>query len=131
MEKLLALVYEEFRKLAAAKLGMEKQGQTLQSRCRSAFRRSRWTSADFVNCPAKPVHRECLHIREQAQSDSRFASSTKTLFGWSLLSQQMYAEAEPLLLAAPRPPARGYPVSHRPLHRLGQTRRSRQMAGGT
>jgi serine/threonine protein kinase/Tfp pilus assembly protein PilF len=44
------------------------------------------------------VLRECLAIREKQQPDAWATFNTRSLLGGALLSQQKYAEAEPLLL---------------------------------
>jgi eukaryotic-like serine/threonine-protein kinase len=49
---------------------------------------------------AEPLIRECLTIREKVQPDHWLTFNTKSMLGGSLLGQQKYAEAEPLLLAA-------------------------------
>ena len=48
---------------------------------------------------AEVLLRECLQIREKADADSWTTFSTMALLGGSLLAQQNYADAEPLLLA--------------------------------
>jgi hypothetical protein len=48
---------------------------------------------------AEPLLRECLAIREKTQPDVWSTFNTKSLLGGSLLGQEKYADAEPLLLA--------------------------------
>src|SRR5262249_33381926 len=48
---------------------------------------------------AEPVLRECLEIREKAQPDEWTTFETRSLLGGSLMGQQKYAAAEPLILA--------------------------------
>ena len=48
---------------------------------------------------AEPVLRECLAIREKVQPDEWTTFNTRSLLGGSLLGQNRYAEAEPLIVA--------------------------------
>ena len=48
---------------------------------------------------AEPVLRECLAVRDQIQPDDWTTFNTRSLLGVSLLGQEKYAEAEPLILA--------------------------------
>lgn len=47
---------------------------------------------------AEPLLRECLTSREKTQPDAWTTFPTRSMFGWALLGQKKYAEAEPLLL---------------------------------
>ena len=48
---------------------------------------------------AEPLLRECLAIREKAESDNWTTFNTQSMLGGTLLGQKKYAEAEPLLRA--------------------------------
>jgi serine/threonine protein kinase/tetratricopeptide (TPR) repeat protein len=48
---------------------------------------------------AEPLLRECLSIREKIQPEEWGTFNTQSMLGGSLLGQEKYAEAEPLLLA--------------------------------
>jgi tetratricopeptide (TPR) repeat protein len=51
------------------------------------------------NVEAEPLVRECLSIREAKEPHDWRTFNTKSLLGGSLLGQEMFAEAEPLLVA--------------------------------
>src|SRR4029078_3239845 len=80
-EKLLPLVYEELRKLAAAKLAQEKPGQTLQAtalvhdallRLVDGERAHHWDSrGHFFAAAAESMRRILIDIARQKQSDRR------------------------------------------------------------
>ena len=48
---------------------------------------------------AEPILRECLAIREKTQGDDWTTFNTSSMLGGSLLGQEKFVEAEPLLLA--------------------------------
>jgi hypothetical protein len=48
---------------------------------------------------AEPVLRECMAIREKTQPDVWSTFNTNSQLGGSLLGQEKYADAEPLLIA--------------------------------
>jgi hypothetical protein len=48
---------------------------------------------------AETILRECLTIREKAQPDQWSTFTTRSMLGGSLLGQQKFADAEPLILA--------------------------------
>ncbi len=56
----------------------------------SLLQQKKWTEAE-------PLLRECLAIREKAQSDMWSTFNTQSVLGGALLGQKKYAEAEPLL----------------------------------
>jgi hypothetical protein len=58
----------------------------------SLVQQQKWTEAE-------PVLRECLAIREKAQSEMWSTFNTQSMLGGALLGQKKFAEAEPLLLA--------------------------------
>jgi hypothetical protein len=57
----------------------------------SLLNQSHWTEAE-------PLLRECLAIREKAQSEMWSRFNTQSLLGGALLGQEKYVEAEPLLV---------------------------------
>jgi serine/threonine protein kinase/tetratricopeptide (TPR) repeat protein len=54
-------------------------------------------NGDFTK--AEPVLRDCVNLRYKTQPDALLTFATQSQLGASLLGQQKYAEAEPLLLA--------------------------------
>jgi ECF sigma factor len=110
-ERLLPLVYEQLRKLAAHKLAHEKPGQTLQATAlvHEAYLRlvdqdqpQEWDGRGHffaAAAEAEPFLRECLAIREKSSPDNWATFNPRSLLGGSLLGQKKYAEAEPLVLS--------------------------------
>jgi tetratricopeptide (TPR) repeat protein len=58
----------------------------------SLIQQGKWSAAE-------PILRECLAIREKSQPDEWTTFNTRSLLGGSLLGQEKYAEAEPLIVA--------------------------------
>jgi eukaryotic-like serine/threonine-protein kinase len=56
----------------------------------SLLQQKKWTEAE-------PLLRECLAIREEAQSDMWSTFNTQSVLGGAFLGQKKHAEAEPLL----------------------------------
>ena len=71
----------------------DKQIASVLSSCGRGFLALKaWTDAE-------PVLRECLTIREKLEADDWRTFSTTSMLGGSLLGQEKFAEAEPMLLA--------------------------------
>lgn len=82
--------------LASARTELPKNGKQIASVLSSCGRGflalKAWTDAE-------PVLRECLTIREKLEADDWRTFNTSSMLGGSLLGQEKFAEAEPLLIS--------------------------------